>query len=876
MLLSSSYNIIFKSFVFLLSACFFVFGVNFPSEANAGKEKVLWAVSSPPKSLVVKSQKEIPKSVSQNPAKPLKTTPKEPEESIPAFDRDNPIAKGVILAFHRWPNEKEKALLLKKLTKAGLKKKSELKRFKAWIFEWPEWRKGEKAVQLCKKISALPFLDYCEPNFLLGPAQISQGEDSSQDSKKKDQDLRQSKSPIRGSIFGQGRFGQGRNLEQGPPVIPLRGKNIRDCNLVSSEFGLFSPPPAVSDPAGSEIEIVGSSVSSNSELLPSPQSEITEASLSDYWAQERVGTDLLKEELEKAPPVKKHLVAVFDTSYQNRHDISVKNLISDKGRHSVLPEIDKFTSVHDVSKIYPVEVIREKEGVTVTDTSYTSAYLVEGDALLNKVENICGDEKEGETFLFPESSVDETRTVDEMKSQVSPSILDKEVTQNSPIIADENPYEQCEAALLPSFINNSMSWGYGDHGRSVYDAFNALSPPSVVVTSAGNDYPKRSPSRKARASRDFDMIIVGSLSPSGNKSYFSQEGLEVHIMAPSDNYITSADEDGNYKRFSGTSGATPLVTGSLAGFEWLSGYHPTAEEAKILLEKTAILTKYSHDKPRKNGVGMLNAYKLGMVGKRLKEQCGDDIYCFKNMIRKDSTYKFPEDKDLSQAVEQAFPECNQTCGDSMESSCVDKGSVFKSLRKASFLNPSNKKLWTYLACIYESGGFKEDALAMVNTYKALFGPPKEGREAHAVCQSDADCVLAPCSRPPVVSPVLPSPGFDESSQLDQRRERYKDSPPPEFDVPSQPDEPSQSLWSPFSAMTKAEAEIQYAIGQCRGTLCNGKCRCGDEETAIAQGSITYSSKCINSQCVLSSPYQQIPASIPSQEKKHTPSDSGQR
>ena len=144
-------------------------------------------------------------------------------------------------------------------------------------------------------------------------------------------------------------------------------------------------------------------------------------------------------------------------------------------------------------------------------------------------------------------------------------------------------------------------------------------------------------------------------------------------MAPSDYYITSADEGGNYKQFSGTSGATPLVTGSLAGFEWLSGYHPTAEEAKILLEKTAILTQHSHDKPRRNGVGMLNAYKLGMVGKRLKEKCGDDIYCFKNMIRKDSTYKFPEDKDLSQAVEQAFPECNQTCGDNVESSCADKG-----------------------------------------------------------------------------------------------------------------------------------------------------------------------------------------------------------
>ena len=99
-----------------------------------------------------------------------------------------------------------------------------------------------------------------------------------------------------------------------------------------------------------------------------------------------------------------------------------------------------------------------------------------------------------------------------------------------------------------------------------------------------------------------------------------------------------------------------------------------------------------------------------------------------------------------------------------------RGSVYK-FEKSFFLNPSNKKLWTYLACIYESGGFKEDALAMINTYKALFGPHKEGKEAHAVCQSDADCVLAPCSRPPVVSeivdlspPVSPSPEFDVPSQ----------------------------------------------------------------------------------------------------------------
>ena len=194
------HNLIFKNFTFLLTSCFLIFGVQFPSEAGVGKEKALLAVFLPSKSFAEESQTgktkpasedpakllktplkgpeesqtKIQKSASKNPVKPLKTSPKEPPESIPAFDKDNPQAKGVILSFHRWPNEEEKALLLKKLTKAGLKKKLEIKRFKTWIFEWPEWHKGKKAIRLCKKISDLPFLEYCEPNFLLGPAQVSQ------------------------------------------------------------------------------------------------------------------------------------------------------------------------------------------------------------------------------------------------------------------------------------------------------------------------------------------------------------------------------------------------------------------------------------------------------------------------------------------------------------------------------------------------------------------------------------------------------------------------------------------------------------------------------------------------------------------------------
>ena len=370
---------------------------------------------------------------------------------------------------------------------------------------------------------------------------------------------------------------------------------------------------------------------------------------------------------------------------------------------------------------------------------------------------------------------------------------------NSNILADEDSYKQCVAGVLPSFVNNSMYWG---NGTSAYRGFKAISPPSIIVTGAGNYHPKEVSSIKAKASQNFDLIVVGSLAPDGRRSGFSQEGEAVHIMAPSDSSITSANDDGGYRRFGGTSGATPLVTAGLAGFEWLSGYHPTAKEAKFLLEKTAIPTLYSHDKPPKNGVGMLNSYKLGMVGKELKRLCGKNISCFKKMIKEPAVYNFPKDPGLIEAVDQAFPSCSRTCGGTVKS-CLSKSKVFKRLRKASFLNPQDKKLWRKLACIYGKAGFHQEARAMINTYKALFGAPKNGREAYKTCKKDSDCTLtqSSCLGPPSLNP--------------------------------------------FSAMTHAEAEISYAL--CPSS-CNGKCRCNNTEKV---SNTTYSSRCVNSKCVFS-------------------------
>ena len=94
----------------------------------------------------------------------------EPRESLPEFDPDNPLAIGIILVFHRWPDEDEQRIILEKTKEAGLTKTDEILRFKMWLFEWGEWQKGETAEEFCRSLPELSSLEYCEPDALLGPA----------------------------------------------------------------------------------------------------------------------------------------------------------------------------------------------------------------------------------------------------------------------------------------------------------------------------------------------------------------------------------------------------------------------------------------------------------------------------------------------------------------------------------------------------------------------------------------------------------------------------------------------------------------------------------------------------------------------------------
>ena len=534
--------------------------------------------------------------------------------------KENLKARGVIVKFHRWPDSKQQKEIVRRLKASGLKKTKSIRNVQTWLFEWSkeDLKPSGFAQSACKKLKDLSHVKRCNPDQLLR-LHYQKNKVFLNETKTYRVFNDSSTSFILAEAAQETEAGfieHCTSCEEQNSISPVP-LNIRTCNLLSCQ-------------KKSKREI-----SCN---------HLMKGTLSDYWAQELIGSDLLREELKKASvPEVNNLIAVVDLDVIN-HMTRVKNLISNEGSHAVLPAL-------------------KNEKILSTQAGFAGDYI-------NLAEKL-----------------------------------------------RKNP---------PHFINNSMSWGSRDRNDDIYEALERLSPPAVFVTAAGNEFPFETVDNtlKDKASRNFDAIVVGSFSPNGFASDFSNSGREVHIMAPSDHWLTSSDENGEYVKFSGTSGATPLVTGSLAGFEWLSGYHPTPEEAKVLLERTALPTLHSHEEPQINGKGLLNAYKLGEVGKRLKKKCSKKgPSCFKDEIVKEENYRFAVDESLKKDLGKIFPDCaiGKKPAVSLEiPSCKKKEEVFKRLRQAILLNPEeSKEFLKSLSCIYKEGGFSQNAEALDNLTLAL-------------------------------------------------------------------------------------------------------------------------------------------------------------
>ena len=718
--------------------------------------------SPPTPERLIKNQSAVDQLIIKNPVS---------EKNVPEFDKDNPQSNGIFLIFKHYPlSEKQKSLILQITNKEQLKLENQFVRLKAWAFLWDKWYPAIKAKRVCEKFKSISFVEHCQINQVLEPAL----EDN----------------PKNIGIAPKPNVGKFKPLKT----------NIRNCGIVSANHNLKF------------------------------------GSLSDYWAQRAIGADLSKEELLFAPPVKKNLVAVFDTPKED-HDAGVRNIISGSGKQAVMPDLRNSLTTYNINTRYSL-TNTSQHLLNTADAKCRSRgvaklryneffYLFVGNILpqayaFNTLVDRTADRSQPmiDTSTIednpqpPEKGnphpADSTATDKKFKlKKTHPLIVNQLVAQG---VARGEVSQSCKAQEMPSFINYSMV--STDEGRALmdYKNFKSLSPYSVIIAGAGNSHPKRLYLQQHRSSKDFDMIFVGSLASNGEKSSFSTEGEEVHITAPSDYFLTSLDKKGNYKKFGGTSGATALVTGSLATFERLSGYHPTAKEAKALLKNTAISVPSAVPK-ESNGYGMVNAYKLAMIGKRLKEQCGNDKSCFKQKINDPKNYYFSPSKILSQ-VRGAFPECDNQCvgipsqsgcrGASCTSrrtkQCNTKSKVFNELRKAAFLSPHDGDLWRNIACIYQSAGFTEDAQMALSVYKSTnAGSDARVEGNYQKCHFENDCTLVP------VKSECYSISFGKSKTKD------------------------------FRPMNKASAEVYYLGCMQKGNRppdCNGKCRCRNTEIAI--------------------------------------------
>lgn len=107
---------------------------------------------------------------------PLESQTSDSQQTEDPLSREFPpeafLTTGIVLAFHEWPDEEEKAGILRDAEQAGLQKdEEELQYTKVWFFTWIDKKPRNfiEAHWICLKFSSLSTLRYCRPMSLPRP-----------------------------------------------------------------------------------------------------------------------------------------------------------------------------------------------------------------------------------------------------------------------------------------------------------------------------------------------------------------------------------------------------------------------------------------------------------------------------------------------------------------------------------------------------------------------------------------------------------------------------------------------------------------------------------------------------------------------------------
>lgn len=154
----------------------------------------------------------------------------------------------------------------------------------------------------------------------------------------------------------------------------------------------------------------------------------------------------------------------------------------------------------------------------------------------------------------------------------------------------------------------SNSWGGGEKSEALREAIVSARDAGILfVAAAGNESNNNDARATYPASYDVENVItVGAMDGKGKKASFSNYGAtSVHVFAPGVD-ILSTVKNGGYQKMSGTSMATPMVSGVL-GLLLSQQRAMSFSEAKERLMQTTV---DNTDLAGKSVKGRVDAFKM--------------------------------------------------------------------------------------------------------------------------------------------------------------------------------------------------------------------------------------------------------------------------
>lgn len=199
----------------------------------------------------------------------------------------------------------------------------------------------------------------------------------------------------------------------------------------------------------------------------------------------------------------------------------------------------------------------------------------------------------------------------------------------------------------------SNSWGGGGYSQALEDAIKAAKNKGILfVAAAGNENSNNDTRPSYPATYGVDNVIsVASHTAQDTLSSFSCYGKRtVHVAAPGSNILSSTPK-GEYKVFSGTSMATPHVSGALGLLVAQEGRLPVLEVRNRLMATSVPVAAY-----RKKTVsgGRLHVYNL-LTDTRIPRQGPDENAWRRESLREvfESAHPYTDNADVSQSF--TFP-----------------------------------------------------------------------------------------------------------------------------------------------------------------------------------------------------------------------------